>query len=316
MKSSAISRTRKIIDFFTPASHEKLCLGISLGRSGLEIVETNLEDGNYRVESVESRALAEPLWSGVPSYNAASELTAILKPYARKREYRVCQVSLPDPLASWEVFELEQVPARGAATDEFLNWRFNPDAASLPELCFASQRLGEEKGKKLLLGVGLDRAWTRWVGQALEGAGLQASVTDIAFRFRFNLFQTALGSASGALVSLERDYWSLALWDESKRPRLLRAKWWKGPVESGDKPALDQILLEVERTIRSYVHSGTDRSVENLFLSAPQDWLTPALKKFKEHTGGLAVGVPLDPYFTFPEKFEGSPSAAATAARP
>lgn len=311
---------RKTADFFRPLPEESPCLGIALGRDGLSAVETLETKGKIRVSSPGTFSIPVPLFTGTPSPEAVPALVSVLTPLLNngKGAYRTLQVSLPDPAARWEVFELERIPAAGSPTEEFLDWRFKADVPGAASLIFASQSLGEEKGKKLLLGVALDRAWFTVVRRALEEAGGRACVLDTAFRFRFNLFyETFRSRGPGALVSLERDYWALSAWDGQTRPRYLRAKWWKRPYSNPADLPLEETVQETERTIRSYVHSGPDRSVENLFVAAPPAWLDEALRAFRDRTGGLAEGLPLTDLFRWEQQAdrELTPSAAATAVR-
>lgn len=310
---------RKALDFFRPLPGETPCLGLTLGRDGLTALETVGADEKARVLSHQFFPLPAPLFTAPPSPEALTALSSVLAGLFREKEdhYYTLQVSLPDPAAQWEVFELEQVPAAGNATDEFLRWRFQSDAQEKTSRRFRSQKLGVESGRQLLLGVGLDTAWLEAIEGALERSGARVSLLDVAFHHRFNLLCKIYGPAGpGALLTLEKDYWSLAVWDGQVRPRLLRSKWWEhnaGP----SSPTLEALAWEAERTIRSYVYSTPGRSVERLFLMAPEPWMEKALEVLFDHTGGKAEALSFDGLFSpegpaHPSLF---PSTGATAVR-
>ncbi|GEM_PF-2455956 len=308
---------QKALDFFRPLPEETRCLGLSLGRQEASVVETVESGGKIRVLDSRSFSLPEPLWTGMPGEGNYRALVEGLKPLLQKPTgYRTLQVSLPDPAASWEVFELEKIPAAGAAMDEFLNWRFKSSAGKAQRFAFTTQIMGREYGEKLLLATALDRAWLEFTQKALEEAGARPSFLDVASRYRFNLFHDPLTvHNSGALISLERDYWTLLVWDHHALPRFQRSKWWRNPIEGLKDLPLDEVVLEVERTIRSYVHSGADRLVTSLFLTAPEAWLGVAAQAFRKAADvevlSLRAGLG---FSTLPDP-DLSPSLAATAVR-
>ncbi len=310
---------QKAVDFFRPLPEETSCLGIALGRQEIGVMETLESPDKIQIRYSEIFPLPVPLWVGVPPPDVLPSLVSVLTPLFQKNEnYRILQVSLPDPAARLEVFELEKIPAAGTPLEKFLHWRLCPDGSDKASLVFASQFLGEEKGKKLLLGESLDRAWLQLVSKAFEEAKGRISVMDMSSWFRFNLFhETFRSKGPGALVSLERDYWTLLIWDGQARPRFQRSKWWRGPIsEPADLP-LGEVVLEAERTIRSYVHSGPDRLVESLFLLVPEAWRNGAIRAFQQPTEGRITGLSLEAVLKIQDSSNPnfSPSLAATAVR-
>jgi hypothetical protein len=293
----------KALRYFWPRSGESPCIGVALGRQALWTVQTSPlpeKSGDRRqVDWSERIPLESSLFEGEPGEETVPQLARALTPIFEKTKgtYTTFQAALPDPLVKFEVFDLEKVPDQGKAMDEFLAWRFNQGKEESPvPSSFTHQLLGVEGGKSLLLGMALEQKWLRAVEQAFEKAGLPLSVTDMALGHRFNFFHDSLREkgGSGALLSFEPEYWSLALWDKEARPRFARSKWWKGEVAKwGDIP-LSATVLEAERTIRSYVYSGKDRSVEKISVLAPEEWLDEILKALRERTEGDVEGLPLD----------------------
>ncbi|HTC19426.1 MAG TPA: hypothetical protein VK859_01165 [bacterium] len=293
----------KALNYFWPRSGESPCIGVALGRRALWAVQTSplpeKSDDRRQVDWSERIPLEFPLFEGEPSDQTMSQLARALAPLFDKARgtYSTFQVALPDPLVKFEVFELEKVPEAGKAMDEFLTWRFNQGKEESPvPLAFAHQLLGSEDGKSLVLGMALEQKWLQAVQRAFERALIPLSVTDMALGHRLHFFHDSLRekAGSGALLSFESEYWSLALWDKEDRPRFARSKWWKEEAgKLGDIP-LAATVLEAERTIRSYVYSGKDRSVEKLYVLAPEEWLGGILKALRERTEGNGEGLSLD----------------------
>ncbi len=310
---------QKAVDYFLPLPEETSCVGVALGRQEVGVMESLATGGKTRILNFETHSLDTPLWSGKPRTESLATLVAVLAPFFQEQKsYRTLQVSLPDAAARWEVFELEKIPAAGPSLDQFLRWRFGLNGSKEVPLVFARQYLGEEKAQKLLLGVALEKPWLEWLQRAFEQAGARVSILDMASRFRFNLFHdTFISQGPGALVSLEKDYWTLLIWDGEARPRFQRSKWWRAPVrDTGDLP-LEELALEVERTVRSYVHAGPGRSVETLSLLAPGAWRGPALEAFQKPTEGRTAGLALGSLFEWGDPIPSllSPTLAATAVR-
>jgi hypothetical protein len=286
------------IDFLLYPQGGAPCLGVALGRRALWFVQTRSGDKAAKVESCGRIPVEGWLFSGTPTDETVSKLALTLAPVLKnlKNTYFCVQVALPDPLVKFEVFELEKLPPRGSPTSEFLNWRFKADPKGpAASLAVASQVLGEQDGKFLLLGMAVEKAWLDALKRVFHGAGIPVSVTDMALCHRINFFQSAFREkgTGGALVTFEPEYWSLAVLDKEARPRFMRSKWWEGdPKKLKDIP-LKETIVEIERTIRSYVYAAKDRSVETLFVAAPDEWLSPLLEALNENSAGGCVGLPL-----------------------
>jgi len=281
------------IDSFWPRPGDRPCLGLALGRRRLEAARVRWEGGAAQVEWNETVPLDRELFTAPPSLDLANYLAGRLAPVlAKERDrYLILQVALPDPAMRAEVFELAEAPQGAKALREFLAWRLK--SGPEPGLEVTGQFMGKAQGKELLLGTAFDGRWIAVIREALRVHGLQASLIDGAFSRRFNFFHDTFAArgGGGALVALERDYWSLVVWDEALRPRLVRAKWWApGPGEASPAEAA---ALEVERTIRSYVYSGKGRGVNTLFLNAPGDWMPALSEAFRRRAAGACVA--LDP---------------------
>lgn len=283
-------------DFFIGRAQEVPCLGLEIGRESFWIARMNPKGEAARLEWCEKRLLPQTAFSGAPTGGFSSELAKALKPFFSSKEYEVLQVALPDPAVRLEVFEVEKVPASQKDLREFLEWRFNQGKEGEKQpLAFTTQILGVEEGKTLLLSMAVDSRWLDSFNQAFLLAGIRPSTVDMAFSHRFNFFHGTFKEkgASGALLTLEPGFWSLGVWDKDLRPRFVRSKWWDKECSSLKDLPLQETILEVERNIRSYVHSGKNRSVEALYVAGPEDWLPGITKALAARTGGSCTALSL-----------------------
>lgn len=309
-------------DFFLRPPEGEACLGVVLGRRSLWTAQTRKVGKGIKIEGMVTRvSLPVELFQGNPSPEALSGLTESLVSSLGKwnKSYLTLQVALPDPALKIEVFELEKVPVGKKSQDEFLKWRFKagPKEAGVP-LTFATQLLGEEKSKSLLLGIAMEEPWRAALLEAFRRAGVFVSVMDLAACHRINLFLGELQkkAAGSALLTFDSEYWSLTILDKESRLRFIRSKWWGREVGKVKDLPLQETLAEVERTIRSYVYVAKDRNVETLYVTAPHEWLGPLVAAINKEVEGGCVGLSPDGVLpSFQAEDAASPSVLATAVK-
>jgi hypothetical protein len=231
--------------------------GLAIGREHVGFAR--LAASGLRVSEAK---LATPLFRGAPSPQAKDALAEALRSLASdlKRRFVPLHVSVPDAAVRWATFELDQMPRTQATRLELARFRFERQGGS--EAACACQPLGRDIGKPLLFGMAIDAAWRRCIAEALAKAGLRAWTLNPNACRQFNRFHERLTQASGALVALAPDAWSLWLWDERGRPRYVRARW---RVAREDHT---EIAQEVERSILAYVQAGAERDVARVFIAA------------------------------------------------
>jgi hypothetical protein len=83
--------------------------------------------------------------------------------------------------------------------------------------------------------------------------------------YRFNQFHDRFAKEKhgAAMVMLDPDSWTVFLWDAAARPRLARARWRTRTDKTIED--YDEIALEAERSILSYVRSGKEGSVTRVY---------------------------------------------------
>ncbi len=262
----------------------KRCIGLTLESGALGAVESRR---NGRAHLVGWSHMVSP----TPALERARRgetqpLAEALVPARERvgRRFVPVQLALPDPLVSSAVFELDEVPSRHRERRALAAWRLARDHQREPdELVCTAQYLGQEGERHLLLALGIERRLREAVRAALREAGLQARVVDAGAAYRFNHARAALAPEAAWLV-IEREYWSMMLWDAQRRPRYLRSAWRDRDADPGGEG--EAILRELERAIRAYTASG--RAVSRVHLTAPPDERDALLPSF---TGRLGAGL-------------------------
>ena len=238
--------------------------GLAIGRDYIGLARLSSADGGLQVQELAETRLESKLFAGIPDAQTTAALTVALKTVATviAGRYLPVHVSLPDAAVRLEVFELDELPKGQAAQQELTHWRFTRDAGNGTPTVSASQELGRDGDKYLLLGLAVDEAWRRCIAEALAQAGIVAwSLSANACR-QFNRYHDTLAAGSGALAVLSMDAWALLLWDEQGRVRYARSRW---RTVADDHAA---IAAEVERSILAYAHGAPNRSVQRVHVVA------------------------------------------------
>ncbi len=249
----------------------RACLGLSIGRDSVCAARISKTENGWRIEGTGRERLPARLFAGGVSPEIQQALAAAIGKLCEpaKKTYLPIQVGLPDPAVSALVFELEAFPEERHAQVDLVRWRF---AKSLhrdeTKIACAAQPLGGDGDKQLLLGLATDKAWLHCIDEALRQVGLVAAVIDMDACHRFNRFYPLLTAEKhdGALIYIDRDAWSLTIWDSQGRPRFIRAHWRETPPLATENR---EIAAEVERAIRAYARPGSSRAVAQVFITGP-----------------------------------------------
>ncbi|MCK7479006.1 MAG: hypothetical protein M0C28_17795 [Candidatus Moduliflexus flocculans] len=244
---------------FEPAAS----VGLVIGRRRVGLVRVRRSARGVEIETLAEAELAVPLFTGKPAPEAIAALTDTLAALAGSlaREYLPVHVSLPDAAVRVAVFELEALPRTRAEQQELARWRLQQEAGAGTVAC-ASQALGADGERQLLLGLAVDDAWRSAITAALAHAGITAWSLSADCCRQFNRFHDRLAADSGALVSVSEDCWALLLWDSAGRVRYARACW----RAAGDDHA--DLAAEIERSIAAYAHGAAGRSVAHVYVIA------------------------------------------------
>ena len=263
----------------------KASVGIAVGRREVCAVHAVLGEKSAHIEAIETAQLPDAMFAGPPTSAMESHLVSALAKVVKKARGRFipCHVALPDPTMAFAVFELDELPKSEKTRLELVRWRFAKEySAGAETFDCVHQGLGQENGKHLLLGQGIDKAWLQCIKQALRSADITPWSMNLGTCYRFNQSHDRFAKEKhgAAMVVLDPDSWAVFLWDTATRPRLMRARW----RTRTDKTIEDynEIALEAERSILSYVRSGKEGSVTRVYaISHAQELegLTAALDR-------------------------------------
>ncbi len=249
-------------------------VGLVIGRRRVAVARVRHGASGHEAVSLAEAELATSLFTGKPTPDAIAALTEALSAVAGElaRQYVPVHVSLPDAAVRLAVFELDALPKSRTEQQELARWRLQQEAGAGTVAC-ASQALGPDGERQLLLGLALDADWQNAIAAALEQAGITAWTLSADVCRQFNRFHDRLAIDSGALVSVSEDCWALLLWDAAGRVRYARARW----RAAGDDHA--DLAAEIERSIVAYTHGAAGRSVAHVYViaDAADDALPAAL---------------------------------------
>lgn len=251
-----------------PAAAEQ-SFGIAIGRRELAIAAVTARP---TLQWTRVLAVPEELFSGgsaASCIGALADTLARAVPEARNR-YVPVHVALPDPLGRVGILELESVPQGERLRLQLVRWRLAKEIGlTETELEVGYQDLGGENQKRLLLGQALNLDWLACVKTALARAQITAWSVNQAVCFRFNAFHARFAAAgkSGAMLALDPDAWSMAVWTADMRLRFVRSRW-RTPDAAAPAEEIDVIAQEFERGILAYVHGNEGRTVDEVYISA------------------------------------------------
>ncbi len=241
-------------------------VGIALGRARVTAVRVSSDQHGRRLDWLHSVELSHPLFHGAPTPTHKAELIRVLTEISVdiQRVYVPIHVALPDALARFSVFELEAIPKTVKQRNDLVRLRAKESSADMA-LAWMTQPIGSEEKHQLLFAQGMETAWLRLVHEALEEVGIVPWSINSALCYRFNCFHDALhaGDKSGALVSIDSEYWSLVLSDAMGRLRYARGRW-RRATETDE---IDEIAVDVQRAIHAYIHSGSRRTVGRICVT-------------------------------------------------
>lgn len=247
----------------------KYCLGLLVGRTDLWAVKTASRDRSLTLLATQRCALD----SSVASPAAEQLLTGIRALALAPRPGLTLQVALPDPATAIGIFDFKRLPHGRKARADLLRLRFE-DEYGIPaaDTSIAYQPMKSASGGTRLFAVAASRLWLDPLQQALQEAGHVASAVDAASCFRFNLLRlTANPSSSGALLTVEADYWSLMLWRSGPCLSAVHGKW----RINADASDLESIAAEALRWLRCVLSESPQEPFGCLYVAAATDELAP-----------------------------------------
>lgn len=244
--------------------------GIAIGRGEFTFACVAMRETTPKIISLRSLPAPSGWFDGepAPSHVAlARELLAQLAPEA-SAAFAPVHVALPDPLGVLAMFDLDELPKTDAARRRLVRWRMaNELGLADADIDVACQDQGADNGKRLLLGQAIHSGWLHVIKEALRGSRVTPWSINHAICFRFNRHYERLAAdrAPGALLAVDANAWTCALWDAAARLRFVRSRW-RSKAEPG--AAADAIAEEFERAVLAYVYGNSGRAVERVYVTA------------------------------------------------
>lgn len=296
----------------------RACIGIELAGDRLIAIHTELLGEVWNVTHMAEVQLPFVPFRGVPRAEEISALAQALDHLAGSRHQAQLpiQFALPDPAAMFQVLELDALPGTVQERNALARFRLEKEWSAAANMECATQPLGDDQGRALLLVMAVDRAWLDCLRSACRVAGLVPSVMDMTLCHIFNRLHERLSveASGGALLVVEPHAWTLMLWDRATRPRFVRTRWRE--VAISQVPDHEAIAIEVERLVRAYVLAAPERNVSGLYLCAADADLAPLVACLDSRMRTPCVRLSLGQGLTFaPGIEEGvlSPGALAAA---
>ena len=248
-------------------------------------VRTAQEGAGYRITHVSEEPLPfTPFANSAPRDEDCATLTLAMQRLAASvpQAYWPLQIALPDPAAIFQVMEFDSLPDTPAERAAIALFRLEKEFPTLPQMQCTTQVISKEGEQGLLLTIFIQRAWLDCLNSACRAAKFVPSVIDISLSHLFNRFYDVIkaGSGDGVLISVERDSWSVMIWDSAQRPRFVRSRWRDTSSEKNEE--YEAIVQDVERLIVSYVLRVPGRRIGVIYLCANGDDREPVVARLDE----------------------------------
>lgn len=245
--------------------------GIVIGHTQICAAVVDVGTDCHKTRGVMDRPLPQGLFSGQPSETCEAALVETLKAVRTSfwNEFAAVRVVLPDTMIRSTVFELEELPRTDELRSALLRWRFATEWQR-PEQSLDCQGmdLGEDGGKKVLLGQAIDRSWLDSVKRALGAAGIVPWSLNAGVIYRFNCFHEQVAAEAGAMVSVDPACWSVLIWDSAGR---LRRVYTRPRSSEKKEDEAHEIADSAERKILAYAGGAAERNVGRLYLAGDED---------------------------------------------
>jgi len=263
-------------------------LGIEIGRD--KISACYKRSGSALLESdwMETVELTTPLagsqadgggGGGIASLKTALRqlLLESKKHLGKSNVFSTVQVSIPDPLVNFAVFDFESTPPSAKVLAELIKMRFAQEYFTDARQMEFSHSVLESNGKNdsrnhnrndakngnstRVIGLAVGKDWIDCINDVVQESGMALAVVDAAACYRFAQLPMLKYGDAGAWLILDSGYWSIIVWDENQQPQYLKSRW----REDGfDGPS---ILSELKRIVKSMALGAKNLPLRKLYFS-------------------------------------------------
>lgn len=246
---------------------------VSLGFRGNVVVLARAirqKDGYYITHLAEESLPFTPFINTAPSDDDCTVFTQTISNLSAliPQSFWPLQVALPDPAAIVQVMQFDALPAAVHEREAIAKFRLEKEFPALTQMQCRTQDISRVDKPGLLLATFIHSAWLACLKDACRNAGLFPGVIDMTVSYLFNRFYKVILTtiADGVLIFVEKNTWTILIWDGDHRPRFVRSRWLDTNNEKDAE--YDLIVKDVERLILSYVLREHRRKVDSIFLCA------------------------------------------------
>lgn len=247
----------------------KSSIGVILRQNSIHALQVNNKGKVYRTEWQKMLNSKQHLFqqnNHERLHNLLVEMLKIIASHISKK-YVPIQLALPDPVVCYQVLKLEEMPKGKDAIKSLVQWKLakflNQDQTAI---ACDYQYIGANNGEHLVLAIGVDKKIQELVENAANVSGVQITVADMAACYRNNFWDNYINTDGIACISLDKDYWTLQLYDEQGRMRHAKSKW---RHDDGDYqvPEMENIVNDAERSMRTYILSNVGQDITHVYIN-------------------------------------------------
>jgi|GEM_PF-5207782 len=243
------------------------CISISLGMNVIQASKLIHHNENNEIEWFDSIDSKKNLLQGNNFNVLDSSLGEIISTIGSKegKHSSPIQVVLPDPIASTEVFSIDELPRSKISIDNLVHWRMCKNFhREVENTAFTYHIFGKENNAYLVYGLIVERALINTINSVFDRNKMIVNRIDTGANYRLNLLHDCLPDNHNALVTLEDEYWTLTIRDDIGRICLIRSRWYSQPE---DLDALvKKIYIDIERSIRAFSHRENGNEVTGIYV--------------------------------------------------
>lgn len=244
-------------------------LGLSLSANSVLSVRVKQNGGNFELIQFDEQKLSfKPFADTNPLEENYLNLEQALIDLSNRipQTYWPLQITLPDPCALFEVMEFDELPQTEEDRIAIATFRFQKEYPTMPEMRCVTQVVSQDKGAAVLLAQFVRLDWLELLSRACRAAGLVPSLVDVSINHIFNKNYEIIKATKGdgVLVSIDRDYWTILIWDDACRPRFVRSRWRDSDLVVDQE--YEEIVRDVERLVVSYILRVAGRKIGSIFF--------------------------------------------------
>lgn len=242
---------------------QKEFIGIHLGFNNSYITVGSCTQSSVKVEwqkVFSNTELVNYSKEGLERY--FTEMFSFLPKELKKRHLPV-QIALPDPLFKTQKLQFSNFPRSYKEQYSLVNWQLAKEShCRADHLSITWQMLNQSNQKQSIFSYGIDKIIIEAVSEAANNADLQITLINAASYYRYNLLGTEALNHSGALLSLEKDYWTLMFWDDSGELNHIHSSQREDKMDNH----MSNIIAETERLVWSYIQK--EGNIEQIYITA------------------------------------------------